>query len=93
MLAVALALFSAAEATDGISEPSIRSPGGSMLSVPIGSPVQFASFGQHETAKFKGSFELQGMYHYGYLTMTRTRIPLMAYWNSLSIPICRTWQS
>src|SRR5204863_7013170 len=65
---VALALLSATEAISGISDQSIRSPGGSVLSVPIGSPAQFASFGQHEAARFKGRFKLQGTYRYGYLT-------------------------
>jgi hypothetical protein len=43
-------------------------PSGPVLSVPVGSPVRFDSFGQYGTAKFNARFEIQGAYHYGYLT-------------------------
>jgi len=36
--------------------------------IPAGSPVKFASIGQYNVANFSGRFNLNGTYHYGYVT-------------------------
>ena len=52
----------------GVAAETRTSPGRNAIVIPDGAPVQFASFGRDEIAKFKGRFELRGTYRYGYVT-------------------------
>lgn len=65
--AAAAAIFCIVAASAAVAETRV-SPGHNAIVIPDGAPVRFVSFGREETAKFKGRFELRGMYHYGYVS-------------------------
>jgi hypothetical protein len=55
----------------GASSEKVHVADGVDYTVPLNSPVKFASTGQYDVASFSGRFLMSGSYHYGYITNDR----------------------